>query len=77
MSDVVSFKVEREVKRKMEAYKDKVNWGEELKRFVEDKIKEVEAEDNMARILEALRRAPWSSEKGVAVSYLRGDRDSR
>ncbi len=67
----------REIKRKMEAYKDRINWSEELRGFMEEKIKEIEARDNMARILEALRRASWRAEKGTAVSYVRGDRDSR
>ncbi len=77
LSEVVSFKVKREIKKKMEAYKDRINWSEELRRFVEEKIKELEARDNIARIIEILRKTPWRSEKRTIVRYLREDRDSR
>lgn len=40
---VVSFKVRGEVKEKMMKYKDRINWPEELRRFVEEKIRELEA----------------------------------
>ncbi len=76
MTEVVSFKVRREVKRKMEAYKGRVNWGEELRRFVEEKIRELEAQDNIARVMEELKKAPWSTERGTAARLIRWDRDS-
>lgn len=76
MSEVVSFKVKREIKRKMEAYRDRVNWSEELRRFVEERIKQIEAEETMRRVVELLRKASWRATPGTAVSYVREDRDS-
>ena len=48
---VVSFKVRREIKEKMKKYKDRIKWAEELRKFVEEKIRELEAEENMENIV--------------------------
>ncbi|BES82354.1 CopG family transcriptional regulator [Pyrodictium abyssi] len=77
MSVVVSFKVRREVKELMDKYRDRVNWAEELRRFVEEKIRQLRAEENLAEILEELRKAGWSVPKGFSVKSVREDRDSR
>ncbi len=76
MSEVVSFKVRRDLKKKMEAFKDRVNWSEELRKFVELKIKELEAKESKERIREKLRRAPWSLQRGSSTRLVRKDRDS-
>jgi len=41
---VVSFKVKREIKERMEKFKDKINWAEELRRFVVKKIESLKPE---------------------------------
>jgi len=76
MSAVVSFKVKREVKERMERFKDRVNWGEELRRFVEDRLREVEAEENLERVVSRLERVPGGVPKGFSVRSVREDRDS-
>ena len=76
LSEVVSFKVKREVKKKMKMYRDRINWAEELRRFVEDKIKELEAHDNLQRVMDELERASWSVPKGFSQRSVREDRDS-
>ncbi len=77
MSVVVSFKVRREIKKLMDKYRDKVNWAEELRRFVEEKIRQLEAEENFSEILRELSNASWSVPKGFAARSVREDRDSR
>jgi hypothetical protein len=57
---VFSVKIKRELKEKMEKYKDRINWSEEIRRFIELKIKELEAEKNFERIFEELKKANWS-----------------
>ena len=74
MSEVVSFKVRREVKRKMEMYKDRVNWAEELRRFVEERIRELEALDNFQQVMSELRSASWSVPKWFSRESVREDR---
>ncbi|TRM89967.1 CopG family transcriptional regulator, partial [Sulfolobus sp. A20-N-G8] len=51
MSEVVSFKVRKEIKEKMELYRNEVNWSEELRRFVEQKIAEIEAKRGVDKVL--------------------------
>jgi len=76
MSKVVSFKVRSEVKEKMKKYKNLVNWGEELRRFVEEKLRELEARENFKRVLEELEKATWCVPQGFSTSSVREDRDS-
>ncbi|WP_054853711.1 hypothetical protein [Vulcanisaeta distributa] len=76
MSSVVSFKVRREIKEKMERFKDRVNWAEELRRFVEERIRELEAEENIKRVVEELEKIPISVPRGgFSVGSVREDRD--
>ncbi len=73
---VVSFKVRREIKEKMERYKDRVNWAEELRRFVEDRIRRLEAEENIRKVIAILEKMPIEVPEGFAVRSVREDRDS-
>ncbi len=74
---VVSFKVRKEIKEKMERYKDKVNWAEELRRFIEERIRQLEAEENMEKIMKELKNMNFSVPKGFSQESVREDRDSR
>ncbi len=76
MSEVVSFKVRKEIKKEMEKLKDEVNWPEELRRFVKLKIMEVKAKKSKKRIKERLKTTSWSTLKGTSKVLVRGDRDS-
>jgi len=77
MSEVVSFKVKKEIKEKMVKYKDRVNWADELRKFVEEKIKQLEAEENFIKILKELEKSDWSVPNNFSVSLVRECRDSR
>jgi len=76
VSEVVAFKVRREIKRKMEELKGEVNWPEELRKFVEMRIREVEARRSRERVRARLRSAGWSVPRGTSASLVRGNRDS-
>ena len=69
-------KVSRELKEKMERYRDRVDRPEEVRRFIELRIRELEAEESFERILEELKRASWSVPRGFSVKCVREDRDS-
>jgi chaperonin cofactor prefoldin len=69
---VFSVKIRRELKEKMEKYRDRVNWAEEVRRFIEARIRELEAEENYKRIL----RAHWSVPRSFSARSVREDRDS-
>ena len=73
---VVSFKIRKDVKEKMEKYKDRVNWAEELRRFVESRLREIEAEENIKKVVEELEKLHIKSPKGFSSDSVREDRDS-
>lgn len=77
MSEVVSFKVKKEIKEKMVKYKDRVNWADELRKFVEEKIKQLEAEENFEMILKELEKSKWSIPDNFSINLVRECRDSR
>ncbi|ADN50965.1 hypothetical protein [Vulcanisaeta distributa] len=64
MSSVVSFKVRREIKEKMERFRDRINWAEELRRFVEERIRELEAKENIRHVIKELEKILISVPKG-------------
>ena len=74
MSVTVSFKVKKEVKEKMELYKDVINWNEELRKFVEMKIKELESKKRFEEVLKKLEEGRWSVPEGFARRSVRDDR---
>jgi len=77
MSDVVTFKVSRELKERMKRFKDRVNWSAELRSFVENRLKELEAEQRLELAAEELKRGGWSVPKGFSSRSVREDRERR
>lgn len=75
MSEVVSFKVPREVKLKMKKLEKYVNWSEELRKFLIKRVEELEREVNFREVLEKLKNT-GSVEEGFSVESVREDRDS-
>jgi hypothetical protein len=72
---VVSVKVKREIKEKMLKYKEKMNWAEEIRKFIEMKIREIETEENIKRVREVLSKIEFHAPKGSSVEMIRQDRD--
>jgi predicted DNA-binding protein len=71
---VVSVRVPKELKERMEAFRGVVNWSEEIRAFIERRVAELEQEkavEELERLIEKLPPAP----KGVALKYVREDRD--
>jgi len=75
MSEVVSFKVGKEIKEKMRKYRAAVNWSEELRKFIEEKLRELEAKEVLEEVLRELEQATWSVPQGFSVTSVREDRD--
>ncbi|HKW05911.1 MAG TPA: hypothetical protein VJN71_11470 [Nitrososphaerales archaeon] len=72
---VVSIKVPEEVKRDMEKRKQRINWSEEIRKFISSKIEEDRRRENIARadkILQSTRKL----QKGTSSKLVREDRDS-
>ncbi|MEL9990503.1 MAG: CopG family transcriptional regulator [Thermoproteus sp.] len=75
MSVVISIRVPKRLKEEMDKLRDKVNWSEEIRRYIERVIKEYErmrAVEEVERELAAITPVP----KGTAAAYVREDRDS-
>jgi hypothetical protein len=75
VSDVLSVRIPRDVKRKMELFKDVVDWNEEIRRFLESRVDElyrVRVVGEVRKVIEKLPEVP----EGTATSYVREDRDS-
>ena len=75
LSEVVSFKVPREVKEKMKALKNKINWSEELRKYVVKRIEEMEREEALEKALKLLESVK-PAKRGTAAKYVRESRDS-
>jgi hypothetical protein len=74
-SDVVSVKVPREVKKEMEKLSGKINWAEEIRGFITNRIRLVQAEENLKRLEESISKLPELPE-GTVSSLVREDRDN-
>jgi len=75
LSVTVSFRVPRELKRKMDELRGVINWSEELRRFVERRVREYEQLRAIEELERLIRRVP-AAPRGAAARYVREDRDS-
>ncbi|MEM2736452.1 MAG: CopG family transcriptional regulator [Thermoproteota archaeon] len=76
MSEIIAVKIPKELKDKLKALRKEVNWPEEIRRFLEEKVKEVEARKNMDKIVKKIE-ATKGVEKGFSVAAVREDREGR
>jgi DNA-binding transcriptional regulator GbsR (MarR family) len=75
MSDVLSIRIPKEIKRKMELLKDVVDWNEEIRKFLERRVDELYRRrivEEVRRVIEKLPEMP----RGAVTAYVREDRDS-
>lgn len=71
----IRVKVPDEVKEKMRRTKDKVNWPQEIRTFIESKVEELERRDRVERVERMLAKMPTQA-KGTASELVRRDRGS-
>lgn len=76
LSVTVSFRVPKRLKEKMDELRGSLNWSEELRNFVEERVKEYERVKALEELERAIEKLPLLP-KGTAVRYVREDRDSR
>ncbi len=75
MSVVISVRVPRRLKEEMDRLSSYVNWSEEIRRFLEERVRELRRKhvlEEARRVIERLPEAP----RGTATGYVREDRDS-
>lgn len=74
MSVVISIRIPRRLKEKMDSLGD-VNWSEEVRRFLEKRVEELRRRkvlEEVRRVIEQLPEVP----RGTVTRYVREDRDS-
>ncbi len=72
-SDVVSVKVPPEVKEEMERLSGKIDWAEEIRSFITNRIRLAQAKENVERLEETVSKLP-ELPKGTVSSLMRADR---
>jgi len=76
MSEVFAVKLPKNLKEAMRRVSGEVNWPEEIRGFIQRRVSEAEAEENMRKVLVMLQ-GTGSVEKGFAAGVVREDRESR
>jgi hypothetical protein len=59
----------------MRKYRCVAKWSEELRKFVEERLRELEAKKTFDEALRELERASWSAPRGFSTASVREDRD--
>jgi hypothetical protein len=70
---VITVRIPDDLKAKMKRFN--VNWSEEVRRFIVQRIEEEERKRNLQKALEILKERK-SIEKGFSAKSVREDRDS-
>jgi metal-responsive CopG/Arc/MetJ family transcriptional regulator len=72
---VISIRIPSELKKKIDSLKGLINWSEEIRRFIEGKIREIEQEKAIEELEALIQKLP-EMPRGLAARYVREDRDS-
>ena len=75
MSVVVSVRISKELKKKIEQLKNIVDWNVEIRRFLEERVKEFYRREKIAEIRRVIEMLP-EMPRGSVTNYGREDRDS-
>ena len=73
MSEVISFKVSKEIKEKYDKLKNFIDWPAELRAFVEERIRKAERSLVIRKILEKKPREILP--RGSVVAAIREDKE--
>ncbi|RKY68442.1 MAG: hypothetical protein DRN95_06320 [Candidatus Hydrothermarchaeota archaeon] len=73
VNEVVSFRIPKALKEQMK--ETNINWSEEIRKFIEVKVKEHKRKKKLKEIDELLGNLP-TLPKDTAVKYVRENRDS-
>ena len=72
---VISIRIPSELKKKIDSLKGLINWSEEIRRFIEGKIREIEQEKAIEELEALIQKLP-EMPRGLAARYVREGRDS-
>lgn len=74
VSVVISIRIPKKLKEKMDKFKE-INWSEEIRKFIEDKITQYEINEVLKRIEEHLKEIP-KLPPGTIIRWLKSNRES-
>ena len=74
MSVVISVRIPKRLKKEMDELD--VVWSEEIRKFLEKRVKELKKRKKLEEVKSVLEDVP-EAPKGTTAKYLREDRDSR
>ena len=75
MSSVIAVKVDKKLKEAMRRYSNRVDWPSEIRAFIMEKIRRLEAEENLEMVVKMLAET-GGVEEGFSLKAVREDRDS-
>jgi hypothetical protein len=75
MSSVISIRVPPDIKQEMEKMKTEINWNEEIKGFLKNKIDERKKKELLDNLIDKRQKGRELPE-GTAAKMVREDRDS-
>jgi len=74
VSTVISIRIPKSLKDKMDKF-NKINWSELIRKFIEEKIAQLELEEALKEVEEHLKDVP-ELPKGTVARWMRSDRES-
>ena len=74
MSTVLSIRIPKGLKDKMDKFNE-INWSELIRKFIEEKIAQLELEEALKGIEEHLKEVP-ELPRGTVARWIRSDRES-
>jgi len=75
MGKIISVRIPPEIKREMDRLKAKVNWSEEIREFIREKVGEYRKKKVLEEVVAYIKNLP-EARKGIAEKLVREDRDS-
>ncbi len=75
-STTLSLRVPRELKERMDKLRNRVNWSEEIRRFIEKRVAEEEQREAVLELDNLIRKIVKPSPPGTAAKLVREDRES-
>jgi hypothetical protein len=72
--NVISFRIPGKLKKKMDSLRGVVDWSEEVRRFIEKRVREIEQERVVGELEKLIQELP-PAPKGYAARLVKEDRD--
>ena len=74
-STVISIRVPSHIKKEMDRLKGEINWSEEIREFIKQKIEEHKRKEALKKLVKVIEELP-KTPKGYGAKLVRDDRDS-